>query len=788
MSELTSTFYLNKLNNYILNEKNDEYIFEFKIDGDKIMHCENSIKDIVNNFNKKKNKNIKSKDQLNSIKYLKQPTKNNTIPFYYKYTNIHNINLIQLDENYEKILPSIKNYIIENYCDKICIKNRSLNMLRQILKLYDYNNQFLDELYEDYNKNIVKYNGTNIVEKTLNDVENYLKNKILEENINNLNILIKNIDECSNYFINKGYNSNIVSILLLTINNYVNSNMINYLIKNNIKIHSLCNDDIFIYKNSEININDLHNYLLNETGLDIHINKENIKNELLGCVNSQITYNNNTEDSDYHELIKKNFELFKYEGKVYVYEENNNIWSNINFQQKISEFLRQNGVKTYKKENSLLKMCYNHATDFRNFKSIFNDTNKYIPFKSKVFDIKNKKFIDFSSELYFTKTLDYDVDIDKILNKDDTYFKNSIYYNDLKNILKDSLDFFILAITNHLIFEIDDHFIFFFIGTGSNGKSVLIYFLSRSFDFMYKNGDINRFYSNSTSNKSSADPELVDFQCKKIISYSEPNPDKKMDINALKFLSGDSKNIEARGLYNGEYKKLQLKFMIIFACNEFPKFDRKDEASDRRIVSIKFSSKFIDDETYNHHKKYFEENKNLIDEKYVEDYIVSKNFSEEYKKGMTIFLMEFILHTLIHKNKGEKLIIPNHMKSSTINLRTPQEIVIDILNDNIIKNTPEDIQIYVEQVKQIEGKIPNYNIYDYINLSDIILLYKQNLDNLQGMNKNDFIKIVEDYYKQDLAKNKRIYYITKNDNNEQIIKDKNIRCLKGYKLKLKSTS
>lgn len=140
-----------------------------------------------------------------------------------------------------------------------------------------------------------------------------------------------------------------------------------------------------------------------------------------------------------------------------------------------------------------------------------------------------------------------------------------------------------------------------FIGSGSNGKGLIMQLLDSTLGGYFGTLDIDYFNSKDNVKSGSANSSLAACKNSRWVNVSEVESNIKLKENRLKQLSGRDK-ILARNLYGNSFEYIA-KFILCFQTNERPIIDGADEAVKRRLRYITFRSKFVDNPALPNDKK-----------------------------------------------------------------------------------------------------------------------------------------------------------------------------------------
>ena len=213
-------------------------------------------------------------------------------------------------------------------------------------------------------------------------------------------------------------------------------------------------------------------------------------------------------------------------------------------------------------------------------KNIDFDLNWWLfPFENCVFDLKEKKFRNYKPEDYVSLTCGYiwreptKQEIDEL-----TMIIYQIQHKEIERNYM--LDLFSKALEGKLF----ENFVIF-TGNGGNGKSVIDEIAIKAFgQFGYK-APITILIKNKTS-----DPEKASLDKKRLVVFSEPNKEIKLQNNVIRELTNNT--IMAR---DGNTEKHN-HGTYIFECNKEPFLADDIEIEDvRRIKKLFFASRFTND-------------------------------------------------------------------------------------------------------------------------------------------------------------------------------------------------
>jgi P4 family phage/plasmid primase-like protien len=148
-----------------------------------------------------------------------------------------------------------------------------------------------------------------------------------------------------------------------------------------------------------------------------------------------------------------------------------------------------------------------------------------------------------------------------------------------------------------------DQKMFFWTGSGSNGKGTLVELIDNTLGDYYGTLPVSLITIKRKSS-SSATPEMADKKGKRVLVMQEPEHDDEINVGYIKELTGQDK-IMARALYSKPIYYIP-QFVPILPCNVLPKISSGayDGGVKRRFRVVEFSQKFVDEPTKpNEHPK-----------------------------------------------------------------------------------------------------------------------------------------------------------------------------------------
>ena len=229
---------------------------------------------------------------------------------------------------------------------------------------------------------------------------------------------------------------------------------------------------------------------------------------------------------------------------------------------------------------------YFHIED-ENFIHKLDANRMLIGFTNGVYDLENDEFRNGRYDDYISMDVGYAYKDDSENREEIMKVISEILPN--KNVRDYLLKLFSLCLTGQTISKC-----FLLNGCGSNGKSLLVNFLKYTLGSYVCRVPI-ALITKKRQNSEAAMPNLTRAKKSRCIVFSEPNKKDILNAGVIKELTG-CEDITVRGLYKSpeEYRPM---FKVFILCNFLPNVEEDDYGIWRRIRSIKFKSKFVDNPT-----------------------------------------------------------------------------------------------------------------------------------------------------------------------------------------------
>ena len=219
------------------------------------------------------------------------------------------------------------------------------------------------------------------------------------------------------------------------------------------------------------------------------------------------------------------------------------------------------------------------------------DDNKYlIGFNNGIYDLRTNLFRNGCPDDYVSLTTGYDYEPNFT---DDSHEVKALMKFLISVFPDDELRKYVLCFISSILEGGNtDQKMFFWTGTGSNGKGTITDLINITLGNYFSTLPVSLLTVKRKSS-SNATPELADKVGKRILVMNEPEHDDEINAGLMKELTGQDK-IMARPLYGKPFYYIP-QFVPILPCNHLPKLSKSDGGTNRRIRVIEFSQKFVDE-------------------------------------------------------------------------------------------------------------------------------------------------------------------------------------------------
>ena len=307
------------------------------------------------------------------------------------------------------------------------------------------------------------------------------------------------------------------------------------------------------------------------------------------------------------------------------------------------------------------------------------DSNKYLMcFSNGVVDFQNKEFRQGYPQDYITKTtkipyipyntLDADCDIiQNILTFMDQLFPNK----SLNKYMWEHLSSVLIGENMNQTFNI-------YVGSGSNGKSILMDLMSQTLG-QYKGTVPITLVTDKRNSIGGTSSEVIQLKGIRYAVMQEPSKNATINEGVMKELTGGDP-IQARGLYK-ESETFLPQFSLAVCTNTLFEIASNDDGTWRRIRICNFMSKF-DDEL-------IDEDEDETADPEVKHFLKDKTLKEKLPKWAPIFAS--MLVNLAFENQGKVTDCPTVMGASN-KYRNGQDHIAAFVNDKVKKEMGKKIK------------------------------------------------------------------------------------------------
>jgi phage/plasmid-associated DNA primase len=246
-------------------------------------------------------------------------------------------------------------------------------------------------------------------------------------------------------------------------------------------------------------------------------------------------------------------------------------------------------------------------------------------FKNCVFDLKLNQFVKPAPTFYITKTAGYSYDHNYSQHKAETLdaLINTIFPD------QELKEYYLSILATGLCgLQIENCFIA--TGTGGNGKSLINSLMMKTAgQYAYKlPSDVLL-----SSIKTGPNPEVANIHNVRFILTQEPNNKKKICCSTLKEITGD-KTLNVRELYSSKCS-IKLTNTTLLEANEIPSVDEVNDAVFRRLRTIPFLSRYVEQSVYDS----LDDTTNVF---VADGYYKTDEFQDEYKQALfNLLVMRF---------------------------------------------------------------------------------------------------------------------------------------------------
>jgi P4 family phage/plasmid primase-like protien len=319
-------------------------------------------------------------------------------------------------------------------------------------------------------------------------------------------------------------------------------------------------------------------------------------------------------------------------------------------------------LKTIYASDSGLKHIVHLASCFLEDIELYNLLDSridLIPFDNGAYSIPDRLFRDYRRDDFVTKTLGYCYD---------PAANNTDVHRFLSDILpgENVRDYLLKLCSDSLDPSLPNNIFTIMIGSGSNGKSVFLYLLQKTFGSLWENVSATLF-TRKEPDPTAATPGIAKLASKRCVTVSELEEGSKLNATLMKRCTGKDTH-SARFMRCNEFSFV-LYAHFFLACNNLPEISGSDPALWTRIRLIPFLQRFV-------------ECPKTPNEKKLDPRILSKIDSDITWRQT--FLN--ILIGLLGVEKSDET-IPHEVLAKTTRYRQDNDMFGEWLNDNLVVET-----------------------------------------------------------------------------------------------------
>lgn len=278
------------------------------------------------------------------------------------------------------------------------------------------------------------------------------------------------------------------------------------------------------------------------------------------------------------------------------------------------------------------------------------DTDDYLlNTASGVLDLKNGKILKWDKEFYMSKYIN--IELDKKVPERFVKFMNDIYQGNVE-LIKYVCNIFAYCLTG----DIGEQEMYFFVGDGANGKSVLFELMNKIFQDYSRTASADLLLDKAV--QTNCKSELALLKGVRCIFLTELDPNQKLKMSMIKNMTGGNE-VVACFKYKNEFT-YHPKYKVMLATNHMPHINEDDNGSWRRVKKIDHLRVFSKDE----------QDKRLIDKLYDE-------------RGAILNLLFHLCPVVIK----DGLKTPNCVEMSVNTFRSSEDILAKWLMENTEKTS-----------------------------------------------------------------------------------------------------
>lgn len=296
------------------------------------------------------------------------------------------------------------------------------------------------------------------------------------------------------------------------------------------------------------------------------------------------------------------------------------------------------------------------------------DTNPYLLcFKNGVVDFEHKLFRKGYPDDYVSKCTQIDyIPHDAVKHKDQIeeihdFMKKLFPVPELREYMWQHL-------ASGMIGTAINQTLTFYLGVGSNGKSVLVEFMSKVLgDYKY-DAPISLIASQRPK-IGGLSPEIVALKGVRYSVIAEPEKNERIQEGAMKQLVSGLDPIQCRAPYMIEPIVFLPQFSLALCCNTLPEISSQDHGTWRRIRICKFEALFCEEPRDDDPEKPYQ-------------YKMDRNINEKFERWKEVFAS--MLVSKVYETGGRVYDVPYVMAASA-EYRKSQDYVAEFIEDRIVR-------------------------------------------------------------------------------------------------------
>jgi len=209
----------------------------------------------------------------------------------------------------------------------------------------------------------------------------------------------------------------------------------------------------------------------------------------------------------------------------------------------------------------------------------------------------------------------------------------------------------------------------FYLGCGSNGKSLFIELLEMCMGDYKGHAPLNMITGNRTK-EGQATPEIIGLKGKRLAVLQEAKKKTVINEGPFKEYTGCD-SITGRGLYRSEMITYKPQFSMVLMTNHLPEIKSNDNGTWRRIRVVNFMSTFVDNP----------DDPELANESYI--FKRNHKLKERFEDWAPIFMSMIV--KIIYRTKGVVKDVPIVLQASK-QYREKQDYFTQFCNEYIVKS------------------------------------------------------------------------------------------------------